>query len=97
MIAEVTIETLAQELAKAGAGRIVVLPNNEIIISRKHTAISAAAYLGMSKSNLDNKRRTGFGPRYEYADGRILYDQDDLDAWLTKVDPASLVVREVGQ
>ena len=41
----------------------------------------AASYIGLAISTLAKLRVDGTGPRYIRA-GRILYDRDDLDAWL---------------
>ena len=41
----------------------------------------AASYIGLAVSTLAKFRVDGSGPRYIRA-GRILYDRDDLDAWL---------------
>jgi hypothetical protein len=41
----------------------------------------AAAYLGVSKSYLDKERAAGRGPAYFNVAGRIIYEQDDLDAY----------------
>lgn len=41
----------------------------------------AASYIGLAVSTLAKFRVDGTGPCYIRA-GRILYDRDDLDAWL---------------
>ncbi|MCJ2077618.1 helix-turn-helix domain-containing protein [Methylobacterium sp. E-016] len=41
----------------------------------------AAHRLGISKSWLDKKRVQGGGPTYIKLGRRVLYDENDLDAW----------------
>lgn len=49
----------------------------------KLRAPAAAAYLGLSTSTLAKMRLRGDGPLYMKAGRRVvLYDPDDLDAWL---------------
>lgn len=43
---------------------------------------SAAAYTGISAKTLQRYRAHGTGPRFIKTQGRVLYDTDDLDAWL---------------
>lgn len=44
---------------------------------------AAARYCGLSESTLHKLRCTGSGPEYLKLGGKIVvYDQDDLDAWL---------------
>ncbi len=50
---------------------------------RKYRAPEAASYLGLSASTLAKMRLRGDGPAYSKAGPRIVvYDLDDLDAWL---------------
>jgi hypothetical protein len=45
----------------------------------------AAAYTGLGKSTLDRFRLVGGGPPFSKVcgrRGRVIYDPDDLDAWL---------------
>jgi predicted DNA-binding transcriptional regulator AlpA len=42
----------------------------------------AAEYLGMSKSFLDKMRCYGGGPTYAKLGASVIYNTDDLDAWL---------------
>lgn len=42
----------------------------------------AAAYCGSSKSTLEKLRLTGGGPKFLKLGRRVVYDPDDLDAWL---------------
>ena len=45
----------------------------------------AAAYLGCSKSFLDQARLTGIGPRYvKVSPTMVIYRRADLDAWLAE-------------
>ena len=44
----------------------------------------AAEYLGISPSTLNRMRVTGEGPRYSKAGRRVIYDIEDLDAWVEK-------------
>lgn len=44
---------------------------------------AAAAYCGLAASTFHKLRCTGAGPEYLKIGGKIVvYDQDDLDAWL---------------
>jgi predicted DNA-binding transcriptional regulator AlpA len=43
---------------------------------------NAAAYLGLSKSNLDKMRCYGGGPKYFKVGRSVIYSTDALDAWL---------------
>jgi excisionase family DNA binding protein len=43
---------------------------------------TAAEYLGLGKSTLDKLRVTGGGRNYFKVGERVVYDPDDLDAWL---------------
>jgi hypothetical protein len=51
------------------------------------TTVEAAAYLRLSPRTLEDMRVTGNGPRYfKLGPGkraRVVYKQDDLDAWFT--------------
>ena len=42
----------------------------------------AAGYVGLKQRTLEKKRREGSGPVFLKLGGRVLYDQQDLDAWL---------------
>jgi predicted DNA-binding transcriptional regulator AlpA len=42
----------------------------------------AAAYCGSSASTFEKLRLNGGGPRYVKIGRRVVYDPDDLDAWL---------------
>ena len=42
----------------------------------------AAAYCGLSKSTFDKYRLTGEGPVFLKLGRSVVYDVDDLDAWL---------------
>lgn len=42
----------------------------------------AAAYIPCGVSTLNNLRVTGGGPAYSKPAGRVLYDTNDLDAWI---------------
>ena len=50
--------------------------------SRKLNVREAAAYLGLSVSNLNKLRITGTGPRFLKLGSRVLYDCRDLEAWV---------------
>ena len=43
---------------------------------------AAAAYLGWSTSTLNKRRVYGDSPPYYKVGGIVVYDLDDLDAWL---------------
>jgi predicted DNA-binding transcriptional regulator AlpA len=45
--------------------------------------VEAANYSGISKSTLDKRRVYGGGPIFIKIGGRVVYDQFDLDSWLT--------------
>jgi predicted DNA-binding transcriptional regulator AlpA len=50
---------------------------------RRFRAPEAAAYIHLSPSTLAKMRMRGDGPPYMKAGPRVvIYDQDDLDAWL---------------
>jgi len=51
--------------------------------------VEAAHYIGVSPHTLRSWRRNGKGPKYIRIEGRILYLQSDLDAYLMehRVDP----------
>jgi predicted site-specific integrase-resolvase len=53
--------------------------------------VEAARYMGVSPHTLRSWRRNGKGPKYIRIEGRILYLQSDLDAYLMehRVDPRS--------
>lgn len=42
----------------------------------------AAAYIGLSKSTLEKYRVTATGPVYAALGRIVVYDVDDLDAWV---------------
>ncbi len=42
----------------------------------------AAEYLGLSRSWLEKSRMTGDGPAYFKLGASVVYDTDDLDAWI---------------
>ena len=42
----------------------------------------AADYCGLSASLLNKLRMTGAGPRFSKISNIVIYDPDDLDAWL---------------
>jgi hypothetical protein len=42
----------------------------------------AATYTGLAKSTLEKLRVTGSGATYIHVGRVVLYDPDDLDAWL---------------
>ena len=44
----------------------------------------AASYLGLSVRTLDRLRVSGGGPRFWKGGSRIMYDQQDLDAWVNE-------------
>jgi excisionase family DNA binding protein len=52
-----------------------------IITTRPLSSDEAAKYLGYSRGTLANLRINGNGPRY-IKRGKVLYMQQDLDAWL---------------
>jgi len=53
--------------------------------SPKMRVPQAAKYLGMAVSTLNKYRCYGGGPRFTKAGARVvLYDRDDLEAWLAK-------------
>ena len=56
--------------------------NTKTSSSRRLHRRDAAAYLGLSLSWLDKSRMTGTGPVYIEIGGRVVYDLDDLDAFL---------------
>lgn len=49
---------------------------------RKLSTPEAAAYLGLGKSTLDKYRLTGEGPQFATCGRRVVYDPDDLDAFI---------------
>lgn len=46
------------------------------------SVIEAAEALGISQSYLNKLRCTGGGPRYAKVGRRVIYSNDELDAWL---------------
>jgi excisionase family DNA binding protein len=51
---------------------------------KKLGTAGAADYLGLGKSTLDKARVHGGGPKFIKIGKRVLYDPDDLDAWLAQ-------------
>lgn len=49
----------------------------------------AAAYLGLSRTTLDQWRSQGKGPRFLKPCGRVWYRKEDLDRWLADAEVAS--------
>lgn len=49
----------------------------------------AAQYCGLGKSTFDKFRLVGGGPAYIKIGSRVVYDVDDLDAWLDQHKRAS--------
>ena len=56
---------------------------------KKLSTAQAAEYLGLGKSTLDKLRIAGGGPPFIKIGSRVLYDVDDLDAWLVQHKRAS--------
>ena len=52
-------------------------------MSRRVHRREAAVFLGVSLSWLDKSRMTGTGPIYITIGGRVVYDEADLEAFLT--------------
>jgi predicted DNA-binding transcriptional regulator AlpA len=50
--------------------------------SPKLRTIPAAEYCGSTKSTFEKYRLTGEGPAYIKIGRVVVYDRDDLDAWL---------------
>ena len=48
----------------------------------KLTTGPAADYAGSTESTFEKLRLTGGGPRYIKIGRKVVYDPDDLDAWL---------------
>ena len=44
----------------------------------------AARFLGLSGRTLEKHRTYGTGPRYAKLGGRVVYQLDDLQAWVTR-------------
>jgi excisionase family DNA binding protein len=57
---------------------------SEIAVSprRKLRTREAATYTGLAKSTLEKLRVSGGGARYIRIGRVVLYDPDDLDAWM---------------
>ena len=54
-------------------------------------AVTAAEYLGVSRSTLAKWRMNGHGPAYHRCGPRIVYYyQDEIDAWLADCDRREL-------
>ena len=49
----------------------------------------AARFLGLSGRTLEKHRTYGTGPRYSKLGGRVVYQIDDLQAWVTRGAKAS--------
>lgn len=49
---------------------------------RMHRTEGAASYVGLTTSTMEKFRLTGGGPKYIKLGRTVVYDQDDLDAWL---------------
>lgn len=49
----------------------------------------AAMYTGLTTSTLTKKRVFGGGPKYIKAGKRVVYDRNDLDAWMASLKRAS--------
>ncbi|MCO5145544.1 MAG: helix-turn-helix domain-containing protein [Aquamicrobium sp.] len=56
----------------------------------------AAEYIGVSKSLLDKLRCYGGGPAYAKLGTSVIYNTDDLDAWVAarRIEPANDNVKE---
>lgn len=52
-------------------------------VSQRMSTRNAAAYVGLSARTLEKLRITGGGPLYLKPNRRVIYDRDDLDAWLS--------------
>jgi excisionase family DNA binding protein len=46
------------------------------------TVKQAAAYIPLAKGTLDHMRTAGRGPRFIKLGRKVLYDTNDLDAWI---------------
>ena len=44
----------------------------------------AARFLGLSGRTLEKHRTYGTGPRYSKLGGRVVYQMDDLQAWVSR-------------
>ena len=55
----------------------------ETIKRRKVRTPEAAAYTGFAESTLEKLRVSGDGPLYIRVGRVVVYDPDDLDAWLS--------------
>ncbi len=51
-------------------------------IRKRLNVRNAADYVGLSKSYLDKARSAGGGPKYIKLGNRVVYDLNDLDAWI---------------
>jgi excisionase family DNA binding protein len=56
--------------------------DSSIAASRKLSIPEAAQYLGLSRSYLNKLRLYGRGPVYAKLGKRVLYDRNDLEAWV---------------
>lgn len=55
------------------------MPNSK---NRYFRTTAAAAYCGSAKSTFDKYRLTGDGPTFMKIGRSVVYDIDDLDAWM---------------
>jgi predicted DNA-binding transcriptional regulator AlpA len=53
-------------------------------LSRKLSVREAAAYLGLSGSALNKTRLNGSGPPYLKLGRRVVYDLQDIEAWVAE-------------
>ncbi len=51
------------------------------------TTIEAAELLELTAGTLKNYRVAGTGPAYKKIGGKVRYRRDDLEAWITTVEP----------
>jgi predicted DNA-binding transcriptional regulator AlpA len=51
-------------------------------IRRRFRTPDAARYVGLAKRTLEKMRLTGDGPRFYKLGRAVVYDTQDLDAWL---------------
>ena len=76
------LEELADEPPRKRAGnkvRIADTDDNPLL-----TTDAAAAYVGMARQTLAEKRVSGESPPYHKVGRRVMYYRKDLDAWLAK-------------
>jgi excisionase family DNA binding protein len=63
------------------------MPETDALLStcrRKFGTPQAAEYLGLGKSTLDKLRVAGGGPAFHKVGARVVYDPQDLDAWIAQ-------------